>query len=509
MLKQLVAKARDDLRNTLLKDVFDVKESSEIKEEQLAEMFKALDANGDGTIQQSEFREVAVSLGFEPSSSELDLAIKAFDYDGDGSISYLEFIKFVKGGDGQPTDPSPKKAYRICLTGGPCGGKTTAMATLREQLSRIGFHIALVPEAATTAFSGWGGYDMAWVGNPAASEVQGAILKFQKAQEDMFLHMATQTDKRVVIICDRGTMDGEVFSSAEDWQNCLVKTGESTESLFSRYDLVVQLTTAAEKGYEQFYEWGEGSNNAARYHNPEQARECDEKCKEVYAKHPEFKVVPNCPTFEGKMELLVQNVTSALRCQSMGEQSRRTLELSSQVLDHIPLRLRAQAEVVEVLAVYLYRCGVAGGRCGVTGGGCSGVIGTSGAASQANPKAEEGELVEQLRRQRTMGDLPGLCNWLTGKGDWSTVKWPAYEMDVEGGLQVARQVAESFATSPQYERWKRAATDGEGVTSVKSPATEQEYSRIFRDWSALQSSVSGKYLKAAVKQRISFHNPGI
>jgi len=37
---------------------------------------------------------------------------------------------------------------RICLTGGPCAGKTTALAELSLVLSQMGFRILQVPEAA-------------------------------------------------------------------------------------------------------------------------------------------------------------------------------------------------------------------------------------------------------------------------------------------------------------------------------------------------------------------------
>lgn len=43
---------------------------------------------------------------------------------------------------------------RICLTGGPCAGKTTAMATLNQTLSQMGFRVLIVPEAATMLMKG-------------------------------------------------------------------------------------------------------------------------------------------------------------------------------------------------------------------------------------------------------------------------------------------------------------------------------------------------------------------
>jgi tRNA uridine 5-carbamoylmethylation protein Kti12 len=43
---------------------------------------------------------------------------------------------------------------RICLTGGPCAGKTTALSTLAEALTKQGFRVLQVPEAATLMMKG-------------------------------------------------------------------------------------------------------------------------------------------------------------------------------------------------------------------------------------------------------------------------------------------------------------------------------------------------------------------
>ena len=39
--------------------------------------------------------------------------------------------------------------FRICFTGGPCAGKTTAIAKLQTLIDKLGFRVFTVPEAAT------------------------------------------------------------------------------------------------------------------------------------------------------------------------------------------------------------------------------------------------------------------------------------------------------------------------------------------------------------------------
>jgi len=38
---------------------------------------------------------------------------------------------------------------RILLTGGPCAGKTTAIADITQDLTQLGYKVLVVPEAAT------------------------------------------------------------------------------------------------------------------------------------------------------------------------------------------------------------------------------------------------------------------------------------------------------------------------------------------------------------------------
>ena len=63
--------------------------------------------------------------------------------------------------------------YSICLTGGPCAGKTTALADLKQSLTQLGMQVLVVPEAATTLMKGG-----AFIVSSEFTEEQG--LEFQK-----------------------------------------------------------------------------------------------------------------------------------------------------------------------------------------------------------------------------------------------------------------------------------------------------------------------------------------
>ena len=53
-----------------------------------------------------------------------------------------------------PSRFHPSTVWRVAITGGPCGGKTTALATLRERLPQHGVSVLVVPEFATMFFHG-------------------------------------------------------------------------------------------------------------------------------------------------------------------------------------------------------------------------------------------------------------------------------------------------------------------------------------------------------------------
>lgn len=44
--------------------------------------------------------------------------------------------------------------HKICITGGPCAGKTTALAMLQSDLQQLGFLVLTIPEAATLLMKG-------------------------------------------------------------------------------------------------------------------------------------------------------------------------------------------------------------------------------------------------------------------------------------------------------------------------------------------------------------------
>ena len=61
--------------------------------EEIKEAFKVFDKDGNGFISAAELRHIMTNLGEKLSDEEVDEMIREADIDGDGQINYEEFVK--------------------------------------------------------------------------------------------------------------------------------------------------------------------------------------------------------------------------------------------------------------------------------------------------------------------------------------------------------------------------------------------------------------------------------
>ncbi|MCA9607482.1 MAG: AAA family ATPase, partial [Myxococcales bacterium] len=87
---------------------------------------------------------------------------------------------------------------RVAITGGPGGGKSTAVDLFRREL---GESVVVVPESATMLFAG--GFPRTDLPE-ARMHAQRAIFHVQRNLEDLYRSMYPGR----ALICDRGTVDG-------------------------------------------------------------------------------------------------------------------------------------------------------------------------------------------------------------------------------------------------------------------------------------------------------------
>ena len=191
---------------------------------------------------------------------------------------------------------------KIVVTGGPCGGKTTALSRIQRDLAHLGYTVLIVPETATSLIAGG---VAPWTCG-SNEEYQKCQMRMQLEKERIFEQAAaTMGDKRIVIVCDRGELDNKAYMTDEEFANVLEYLGVNEAELRDDYDAVFHLVTAA-KGAEEFYTC---ENNEARYESAEEAAALDDKFIAAWTGHPHFRVIDNSTDFEDKMRNLMREIT--------------------------------------------------------------------------------------------------------------------------------------------------------------------------------------------------------
>jgi len=199
---------------------------------------------------------------------------------------------------------------RVLFTGGPGAGKSSAMACLRERLSKQGYHVLFVPETATRLFSNCG-FDPSWPGTKKWVEFHYISIRYQMEQEEAAMQMARLHGKPAVVLCDRGVLDGKLFCSDDQWSEILEGMKLTEDQLFRRYDVVLHMTTCA-RGLQEHYGYGPGSSNPERFHNPEQAKDTDLLAEKIFENHPQVRTVLNFEEFDEKMDAITRYIVDAL-----------------------------------------------------------------------------------------------------------------------------------------------------------------------------------------------------
>lgn len=168
--------------------------------------------------------------------------------------------------------------YKVVLTGGPCGGKTTALERVSSYLRERGFEVFSCPEAFTILATN--GFSLDYFATQGMDIVaQNTILNWQKSMEDGMEAILRARGLPAVLLCDRGIQDGAAYMPLDDWNKFLQSRGLNVTNVREgRYNAVFHMVTAAE-GAQDFYTL---DNNDARTETLEEAREMDKKTQRAW-----------------------------------------------------------------------------------------------------------------------------------------------------------------------------------------------------------------------------------
>lgn len=198
----------------------------------------------------------------------------------------------------------------VVLTGGPCAGKTTLMEKLGNEVDNIpNVKVFFAKEAATLLKQS--GINFVDAGKDET--FQKLIIDHQLTAEASAHTCAVNfaknhPDYKVIVICDRGIMDGEAyFKNSKEFEDILMSYGLSKAKVYRRYDMVLFLRSAA-VGAPQFYTTMDGT---PRDETPEKAIELDKGVYSAWQYHPYFKEVDNSFKFYEKLDVAVRYIFEA------------------------------------------------------------------------------------------------------------------------------------------------------------------------------------------------------
>ncbi|MBI3270960.1 MAG: AAA family ATPase [Planctomycetes bacterium] len=238
----------------------------------------------------------------------------------------------------------PPSLHRICLTGGPCGGKTTSLSQVTERLQALGYRVFVVPEIPTILITG--GVSFHDLTRERLLRQEAQLLRLQLAAEDAFTEIARSCGAPAVVVCDRGTMDVSAYLPPDLWQALLDEEGWTAVALRdARYEAVVHLVSAA-VGAEAFYTT---ANNPARHATAEQARVLDAKTMDAWVGHPRLRVVDNGSDFAGKVRRVCRTFCRIVGAPEPLDLERKFLVGAAPAADAFPVR----SEEVEIEQTYL------------------------------------------------------------------------------------------------------------------------------------------------------------
>ncbi len=208
----------------------------------------------------------------------------------------------------------------IVLTGGPCAGKTTALARIIQYFTYRGYAVYAQPESAT--LFNQAGVNFLTNNKSLFFESEKQLLSFQLHTEECFRKMAEKSKKPAIIVYDRGMMDVAAYMGRDMWQALLDEMSlNEVDARDKRYDAVLHLCTAA-KGAEKFYTC---ENNSSRTENIEQAVILDDKIIKAWTGHPHLRVIPNRGTFEDKLNDVIAEISAVLGIPEPIEMERKFL----------------------------------------------------------------------------------------------------------------------------------------------------------------------------------------
>ncbi|CAM9991790.1 unnamed protein product, partial [Heterosigma akashiwo] len=192
---------------------------------------------------------------------------------------------------------------RVVLTGGPNGGKTTAiqviLALLTSDPDLRSPKVLAIPEMSTLIMNmGVNRLQELSISREKILAFEQAIFTMQMAIEDTAMRLAKKIatcchdrSRDIIILMDRGIMDCKGYVPQHIWEAMLVNKNMTEQAILARYDTVIHVQSVAVGNPELCDELR--VSNPLRTENIEQAAAQDEKEWHSWEEHPAHVLIEN------------------------------------------------------------------------------------------------------------------------------------------------------------------------------------------------------------------------
>ena len=196
------------------------------------------------------------------------------------------------------------KVTKVVITGGPSSGKTECIYKVKEHFEKLGYKVIVIPSVGTALIQ-CGIYPWDAVNEDDFERMNlGAKIKLEEIADEA---VSNSNASKILILCERGTVDVKAYTSNRNFQQICKEYNTSEEELKNAYDAVFHLKTVA-KGYRDQYK----QVPVYRKEDPDTAIYLDDKVIEAWSGHNNFRIIDAYPYFEDKMMKLINEISYVL-----------------------------------------------------------------------------------------------------------------------------------------------------------------------------------------------------
>ena len=241
-----------------------------------------------------------------------------------------------------------KKVKRIVITGGPCGGKTTALEKISKTFREMGYQVILVNETATELIQD--GIRPFGDSKLDLIDFQRLVLDAQLKKEEVRERAALMSlNENIIILYDRGILDNRAYLTDEEFKKIANEENIKEADIIPRYDLVLHLVTAADGAVEHYTL----SNNKARTESVEEAIRVDQKTIDSWTSHPNFRVIGNTTGFNEKINRAINYIREEVGEKEVSHEEKYLVDINGIDIASINTHLVRQ-EIEEFVTRYEY-----------------------------------------------------------------------------------------------------------------------------------------------------------